>query len=193
MRDMRPVSGRIAFLYGNIALALGKNDEAEEAFWNAYFTADTKDAALVKIAELEGLRGDFNSAKRHASESRAGVSADVIRILAGNRLGERTDIREKLREYPMSQALRFAAVICGEYDKRAFYDGLSDEPSQTCIDIFEDLSRAGFADEAAEALRGLTMSGKRCSCMVWYLLGERPETKDVRGVFPHREYERKAA
>lgn len=56
MRDMRPVSGRIAFLYGNIALALGKNDEAEEAFWNAYFTADTKDAALVKIAELEGSR-----------------------------------------------------------------------------------------------------------------------------------------
>lgn len=192
MRDMRPVSGRIAFLYGNIALALGKNNEAEEAFWSAYFTADTKDAALVRIAELEGLRGDFIAAKRHASESRAGVSADVIRILAGNRLGEKTDIREKLREYPMSQALRFAAVICGEYDKRAFYDGLSDEPSQTCIDIFEDLSRAGFADEAAEALRGLTMSGKRCSCMVWYLLGERPETKDVRGVFPHRECERKA-
>ena len=152
MRDMRPVSGRTAFLRGNIALALGRRDEAEEAFWDAYFTADTKDAALVRIAELEGLRGDFNAAKRHASESRAGVSADVIRILAGNRLGEKTDIREKLREYPMSQALRFAAVICGEYDKRAFYDGLSDEPSQTCIDIFEDLSRAGFADEAAEAL-----------------------------------------
>lgn len=192
LRDNRPPSGRIAFLHGNIARMLGKTEEAEAAFWDAYFTSDTKDAALVRIAELEGLRGDFAAAKRHAAESRAGIRAAVIRILAENRLGEKTNVIETLKEYPMSQALRFAAVVCGAYDRKAFYDGLSDAPSQTCIDIFEDLSRAGFADEAKAVLEGLIASGKRCSRMVWYLLEKEAETKEVCGVFPHRECERKA-
>ena len=192
IRDRRPSSGRIAFLRGNISLSLGKLHEAEEAFWDAYFCADTKDAALIRIAALEALRGDYEASTRHAAESRGGINADLIRVLSENRLGKKTGISEMLAENPISQSLRFAAVILGEYDEKKFFDGLSDSPTQTCIDIFEELSDAGFADEAERLLRGLAASGKRYSCVISYLLGEKPESHDVAGVFPHRECERKA-
>lgn len=197
MRNARPQSGRTAYLYGCIASALESRAEAEKAYWSAYFSYDCKDAALLAIASLEGQRGDFEAQYRHARESRAGMNADCIKLLAANRLapgraGTASELRERLAEYPYSQTLRWAAVCCGELAADEFYAGLGANPSQICIDIYDELTAAGLDREAREILEGLEKSGKPCSCMVGYLLGKTPSDKSLQRVFPFRESERRA-
>ena len=197
MRNAHPQSGRTAYLYGYIAAVLGYRAEAEKAYWSAYFSADCKDAALIAIASLEGQREDFEAQYRHSRESRAGMNADCIKILAENRLapgktGTASELREKLAEYPYSQTLRWAAVCCGALEADEFYALLGANPSQTCIDIYDELTCAGLDREARGILEELERSGKPYSCMVDYLLGKTPADRELCRVFPFRESERKA-
>ena len=191
MRNKRPHCGEIPYLFGYACELVGQNDEAENAYWTAYFSADYKTPAMLRIAMLDGRRGDFKSAFRHAEQSlEAGISAKCIKALYAKHIPAGNIISVSDFADPISNFAKFVEVVRGEMTPEKFIGSLNSNPSQACIDIYDDLMAAGLVDEAKMALRILVDSGVERSCMVEYLLGKSSEKREVCRTFPFREVER---
>lgn len=190
IRNKRPHSGEIPYLYGYTCELLGLEDEAESAYWSAYFANDYKIPATLRIAMLEGRRGDFGAALKYSKQAEAaGITAKCLKVLYEIRVKS-----SKCTKYsdPISNFTRYTEVVSGEMSPAEFIAGLHSNPSQTCIDIYEDLRSDGLDLEADNLLEILAKSGKEYSCMVDYLRGKSSKNRELCRTFPYRECEKNA-
>ena len=196
--NRRPESGRCFYLLGLCEERLGNPDAAYERYWEAAVITDAAPSAYTRIAALELRRGEYDAAYDDAiyalGRGTDNSRAKLLAALAKHKLGEDDAavglLDEILASDPLCHVARYAKVICGAETADNFFDSLRSSPTQTCIDIYEELCECGFGAEANELLHRLIGRGQ-ADAMAYYLLGE-PAGADVGRTFPFRDCERAA-
>ncbi len=194
-----PESGKIYYLLGLAHERLGETDAAYEAYYKAFWNADYASAAMTAIAALDGIRGNWRDMYEHACEAIAynnrNLTASVYTAYAKIRVGCMAEAEGILtgiiKADPLCHFARYAEVSLGKRKPAEFYAELYSAPSQTCIDLYCELIRAGLKQEALDLLRGLINTGK-ASAMVYYLLGLDGRGHSIKCTFPFRDEEKYA-
>ena len=149
--NARPQSGEAYYVYAQILEALDDYSGAYDNYYKAAYASDYVGAAMTRIAVLDMRKRDFSEAVRHAEWAldygRKNSLARAVLILAKKELGESTE-REiaNLTKDPLDHLLRF---VCDAPD---FYSQLLSNPTQTCIDLAEDLHAMGRYSDAIRLL-----------------------------------------
>ncbi len=181
--NQNPEDGSVNYLRGLCLCGLGRQQEAYDAFARAAWSANVIACAAVKLAELDGCRGDFAAMYHHAmlacEKEHRHPTARVYAALAlwkGADACPRHTYYGAARPLPTgTEAVRSAAALCRsalELDplnrlagfalalitgkgKTAFFRSLQSDPAQTALDIAFDLLNAGFVQETSALLRGV--------------------------------------
>lgn len=160
--NYHPETGRIEYALGLILEALGREDEAYDAFYRAYWNLDARAKAMTRIAMLDGRRGDYRRMLEHAEEAlRTGAdnaTAMAARAAALRRLGREADAQAQLNaalamdaEDGLALALR---AVWG--DNAAWVNARESDPCQQALDYAYDLMNMGEREAAASLLSALT-------------------------------------
>ena len=178
--NQNPEDGQVNYLRGLCLMHLGRLDEAYDALARATWSDNTVKCAAVKLAEIDGRRGDFSAMHHNASlalekEMRhptARVYAAVA-LLKGEEAcrpdtyygakepigkGSRGEaiklLREALAIDKLNHLARFALAHTTGKGKSEFFASLRSDITQTVLDIGYDLMRAGLYDETVALIKG---------------------------------------
>ncbi len=195
-----PEGGRTHYLLGLAQSRLGRNEDAYDSFYKAYWCEDSISASMTRIAMLDGINGDMpqmldhsNQATEHNTRNLTALSLAALARLKSGKAEETLGLCDKILSLdPLFHLARYIKVLVGAMPESEFYAKLSSSPSQTCLDIYDDLAEAGFICEAKKLLNDLIKYSKPVSAMVYYMLGKAPAEKSVCRTFPFRDSEEKA-
>ncbi len=193
-------SGRCCYLLGLARQKLGKEFLAEKAFRKAAWSYDSVSPAMTRAGMIDCRAGDYERAdfcfgsaiKVNADNCLAVPMKALCLYREGNRSEARRILASLLATDPLNHFARYCQVIAGVMTQKEFFSKLSSSPSQTCLDIYTDLTEAGFEEEAKQLLTGLA---KHCpgdiAPTVAYLIGKPDMMNRGHRTFPFRDVERK--
>ena len=169
----RPESGKAYYVRGLIQERMGSYQAAYASYQKAAWAADSVAAAMTRVAVLDLRNGEPEQAYRHALQAlEYGCSnslAVAVAVLAGRMLGDEEAeslLSRQLDRYPLDQMARY---LSGAED---FYENLSSSPSQTCLDLAEELAAMGQYEECIVLLKNLLEKRPEERYKpVWYALG----------------------
>ncbi len=182
--NKHPESGKLYYIIGKIYLAENKTDKAYDYFYKSSWNMDTYSAAMTQIAAIDGQRGNYEEMLFHSENALShninnGIAA-CYRIIALNRLGN--DCTAEINKLLKCDRLNhFARYLSND---KNFYDNLSSNMSQTCLDIAFDLTACGEYELAKKLLENLPEKEP----MVYYFLNrfEEAESIALKCSFPFR-------
>ncbi len=160
--NKHPESGEAYYVLGQILEAKGEIKGAYDAYYSAAFAADYVAAAMTRISVIDLKNKDFKAAKKHALLSldyaKNNALSRAVLLVALKASGEEARAaalsKRYLEEDPLDHLIRYLSG-----DAR-FYQSLYSSPSQTCLDLCEDLEAMGLYREAKALLEGLVSYNK---------------------------------
>lgn len=177
--DQNPEDGQVNYLRGLCLQHMGNFDGAYDAFARAVWSDNTAKCAAVKLAEIDGIRGDLAAMYRNASlalekemrhpiarvyaalalyksedNCRRDTYYGAILPMSGGRREAVRLLREALGLDPLNHLARFMLAYVTGKGKGEFFASLRSDVSQTALDVGFDLMRAGFYDETISLIKG---------------------------------------
>ncbi len=191
-------SGRAYYLLGLAERYLGKDKEADRYLRKAAWSADLVSAAMTEAAMLNAKHGRYGEALFCAESAlnvnRDNVCAGPMAALFLYSMGEKGEAKKRLDDIlaadPLNHLARYASCLCGRISEREFYDKLSSNPSQTCLDVAFDLKAAGYEKEAMRLLEHLVTFKDDIAPTVAYAIGKPKLANPMHPTFPFRPEER---
>lgn len=155
----RPESGELFYLRGLILRALGRIDEAYDAFRKAAWDGNCVSRAMTEAATIDLARGAYETALADAQTAldhgAKNPLAAVCKLIALKKCGRAREAEalaaSTVRADPFCYTLRFAA---GEEPESVFRMMRSD-PTQTVLDTVWEFEKAGLREESLRLLRAL--------------------------------------
>ncbi|MHB1483684.1 MAG: DUF5107 domain-containing protein [Saccharofermentanales bacterium] len=175
--NTNPLDGEAGYLTGLALFMQEKYDEAYDNFYKAAWSANAISSSYSYIAAIDCRRGDYGKMREHALKALDKESTHPIagpyEVLSLIKSGDTGNAVQKidaiLSNDPLNHLARFVAVLAGMYSDVWFFDKLSSNPSQTCLDVGFDLMNAGAYEESIRLFEGLKKYGKP-SAMALYTL-----------------------
>ncbi|HBP39190.1 MAG TPA: hypothetical protein DD640_10735, partial [Clostridiales bacterium] len=182
-----PADGQVFYWLGLVYEALGREDadrenDAENAFAKAAWSAAWRSPALTRLACLAGRRGNYQRMLDYCRETLAGDPRNgliqALQAAALVRLGLCADAGRQLEQAlaadPLNQLARYLDTRLREMPLSSFISSLQGDRGQTGLDLAFDLLAAGLTAEAAELLQSLldadTADSRPTEPMVAYVL-----------------------
>ncbi|MCR4883002.1 MAG: DUF5107 domain-containing protein [Clostridiales bacterium] len=199
VRNFHPESGELQYVMGRILEALGQEDDAWSWYMQSAWAQDSRSRALTRAAMIEGRRGN--------SAAMADLSAKAVEAHPFNETAQcalalacrqnpdrmRSVLSSLLSRDPLSLLGR--AIQLGPVP--AFYASLHSNPTQSLLDLAQDLSELGENRLACELLQGLPGKCAQTEYVRWYLGGDadalaKASVLDPGIAYPSRPVEYKA-
>ena len=185
-----PKDGR-AFYYLGLALRFqGEQDAAYDAFYKATWSYPVHTAAYYQLAEIDCIRGNFNTALEHIDRSIA------TNLWNSRALNLKSAVLRRLEQFDLAAEVASNTLAFDPLDLWAEYElylaksaaGVASEASsalkslkqksrgeiQSALELAVDYGNCGLWDEAIGSLTTLTDAGKKKSSvnpMAYYYLG----------------------
>ena len=155
----RPESGEVSYVRGLILEALGRTDEAYDAYALAAWDGNTADRAMTRVSMLDLLRKDLSAALLHTetalSHNTKNNLAVTVRVFALRALGEEADAQaltaRTVSADPFAYSVRFAS---GE-EPSAVFASMCSDPVQTTLDSVWEFARMGQEELCIRLLTAL--------------------------------------
>ena len=175
--NSNPKSGEVFYALGLVLRALGRTDDAYDAFYKATWNEGFRSRGMTMLAGIDGCRGDFTAMTEHAEAALehsagnplAGVLAAAAELRRGATSAAAARLDGILARDPLNHLGLYLLSRARKESPSSFYAALSSSPSQTCLDLAYDLSNAGLDIEAQELLEGVF--SPEAAPMVSYTLG----------------------
>lgn len=166
--NRHPQSGECDYVLGRILEEKGARKEAYDCYYRAAFAADCVSKAMTRVAVLDLFQKNFGEALRHAEWAldygRNNALATAACILAERALGRYAQAEQRASAYLSKDPLEhLIGFLSGKSD---FYQALSANPAQTCLDVCEDLMSMGCFAEAKRLLEGLLKEIPQSACRI---------------------------
>ena len=160
--NQNPEDGSVNYYRGMCLAALGKDDEAYNAYRRSAWSDNTISYAMAAAAAIDGKRGDYKQMYKHAMTALEKEMRHPLAItyaaLAKWKLGckkEATDLCNKAIALDhLNQLARYALTVIAGKGKTAFFASLNSNPAETCLDLAGDLLNAGFYSETLALMQG---------------------------------------
>ena len=199
--NRHPNCGEAYYAYGLALNMLGRSEEAYDAFFQAAWEAGCVCRAMTQLSALDGRQGNWQTMADHAAWAlKYGAHnpiAGVYLALAQWKLGQTETaaavLQDVLSNDPLNHLARYAlCLIRGEF--AGFYELLHSDSSSTCLDVYYDLTNAGFSAEGKRLLQELAASRQELLPMVYYNLAitgedgyrQQAHTVPIGAFFPSR-------
>jgi len=183
-------SGQAHYYLGLALKFQGKYDAAYDALYKATWSYGFHTAGYYQLAEIDCIRGDFDTALKHINRS---IAANAWNTKA---LNLKSAVLRRLKRFEESAQLASKVLAFDPLDFRAGYElylakhavGLKKEATeamktlkiksrgvaQSYLEVAVDYGNCGLWDEAIQCLRLLTDSNEKEACthpMLYYYLG----------------------
>lgn len=174
-----PSDGAVSYLTGRALHGLGRHDEAYDALYKAAWSANVIPGAMALIAAIDGRRCDFSAMLLHATTALqyaadhplAGPLAAVAEWRTGNAEGALKRLAAILKKEPLAHLARLVRALISGHPMESLFDSraMNSNPSQTALDLAEELINAGMTGEAVALLRALETT-RGASAVALYVL-----------------------
>lgn len=169
--------GLVGYNRGLCLMHQGKLDEAYDSLRRAAWANNSVSCAMTLASAIDGARGDYALMYKHASEALeremrnpvALVYAALASWKEGNIRRAVELCRTALELDKLNHLARYALCIVTGKGKKSFYDIMSSDPAETCLDLAFDLLAAGFYEETVDLLRG-ALAIRKNHAMLHYTL-----------------------
>ena len=192
-------SGKCEYMLAYAYEMLGELKKAYSHYRFSAWNADTFVQAMTRAAAVSLRMGELERAEKFALEAleRGVENSYAMLILAGVniRLG-RDELADEVlcgvTDYDkLYHSARYLLSILGAISDADFYGALHSSPSQTCLDIYEDLVSMGFETEAMALLDKLPKYTKDIAPTIAYLIGKGEILSKEHRTFPFREIDKR--
>ncbi|MBP3333647.1 MAG: DUF5107 domain-containing protein [Clostridia bacterium] len=192
-------SGRTEYLLGYAYEMLGELDKAYSHYRFSAWNADTFACAMTRAAAVSLRVGNPERAEKFALEAieRGVENSYAMLVLAATnmKLGRNelaAEVLYAITDYDkLYHSARYLLMLIGEIEESEFYTALHSSPSQTCLDIYEDLTAAGLDTEAMKLLEKLPEYTKDIAPTVAYLIEKGELLSREHRTFPFRDIDRR--
>jgi tetratricopeptide (TPR) repeat protein len=175
--NKHPRCGEAYYQYGLALRMTGKPEEAYDAFFKAAWDAGCVCRAMTQLTALDGLFSNFEKMAEHAvwalKYGGNNPVASVYHSLAEWKLGNDALAAELLRKIlandPLNHLARFALCLVTDCFE-GFYQAFKSDISSACLDIYYDLTNAGFFEEGKNLLDGLAAAQSELLPLVYFHL-----------------------
>jgi tetratricopeptide (TPR) repeat protein len=161
--NTNPSDGSLFYMKGLCYFRLGRLEEAYSAFYKSSWSHNVISYSMTFLAAIDGQRGDWPSMQSHA---RLALKREHDHPLAGSYLAialwkaacEREALSVLLEitdRDPLDHLARYLMLLVQKASIETFFHPLRSNPSQTCLDVVFDLTKAGCYHEAEDLLRTL--------------------------------------
>lgn len=155
--NTRTESGEAYYIYAQILEALEDYKAAYNFYYKSAFAADSVAKAMTRIALLDIRLSNYEEAERHARwamdygrKNSLATVALIIALKEQKKFDKAANIvLSQLAADPLDHLTRFVSGADG------FYNLLSSNPAETCLDLASDLESMGRYEDAASLLSGL--------------------------------------
>lgn len=215
--NSRVKSGEIYYTYARILETSGKLKKAYDYYQKAALASDCVGRAMTRISFIDLKSKNFKDAVRHAetalnygrNNSSATAALIFALILLENNKRAETLIEKSLMNDPLDHLIRLTRYSKKQNDNTVFiapefYELMSSNPAETCLDLASDLYDMGLYENARALLNGLIKNrSDSVTAMIYYSLGffeklcgtdgnssyKKAEKSIIGTTFPHRYIE----
>lgn len=159
--NYHPESGRLDYTLGLILEGLGREDDAYDAYYRAYWNLDARSRAMTRIAALDGRRQNYEKMLEHArealrtdSDNALARAALVVALRHQGKDGEAAAALETSLAMDAQDMLARTLHSYYEGDVR-FINGRKSDPCQLALDVAFDLLQLGEKECAVALLDAL--------------------------------------
>ena len=159
--NFHPESGRLEYALAQALEGLGREEEAFDAYYRAYWNQDARSRAMARIAALDGRRGDWHAMLLHAGEALKTDAeqsfARAEKAVALRRLGRGEEAQVEIARALAADAEDgLALALQAVWQRQAdWINTRRSDPAQQALDIALDLIDMGENAAAAELLGAL--------------------------------------
>lgn len=199
--NTRTEDGKLYYLIGQTYLAIGDIPQAydylQKAAWNSGYVSP----AMTYIAMLDLCNVEYKKAVQHLTTALAyqkenGI-ANALMVYALYLQGDKKQSDIHFRQVEANDKLnhlaRYLGVLTGQVNETAFFDKMSTDKNQLCLDLIETLLTANLDKEAVKLLEMLQKREPLCfslSAIYADLKGTKPNDSATEGIaFPNRQIE----
>lgn len=158
--------------YYNLGLSLkqqGKIDSAYDAFYKSIWNYRWRSQGYYQIAAIDCIKNNFETAQKHVLESlnsyAGNQKARNLLAVIERKLGN--DNTQFVKDVLEHDRLDYWALNESGQD---FFDSLSNDPSQTILDIVFEYTGAGLTEDASALLQRFIIHFDDVSPMIFYTL-----------------------